>query len=76
VGLATEARRPASQPPSAPSAAASSSWVNTAGTVNTGVVPVLRAAAEPATLWAAIRPQAGAKPTADTKASLQTLKAK
>jgi hypothetical protein len=33
-------------------------------------------AADSGTLWAAIRPQAGAKPTADAKASLQTLKAK
>lgn len=44
--------------------------------VNTGVVPNLMVAADSGTLWAAIRPQAGAKPTADTKASLQTLKAK
>jgi Flp pilus assembly protein CpaB len=44
--------------------------------VNTRVVPVLMVAADSGTLWAAIRPQAGAKPTADTKASLQTLKAK
>jgi Flp pilus assembly protein CpaB len=44
--------------------------------VNTRVVPNLMVAADSGTLWAAIRPQAGAKPTADTKASLQTLKAK
>ena len=44
--------------------------------VNTRVVPNLMVAADSGTLWAAIRPQAGAKNTADTKASLQTLKAK
>ncbi len=41
--------------------------------VNTANVPDLMVAADSGTLWAAIRPQANAKPTADRESSVQSI---